>query len=257
MTAPAAASGGRIAALDALRGFALVNMIAYHGVYDWVSVFGRPAAWFTETAYAHPWQQAICWTFLLLAGAVFPYGRSALRRGGVIFGCGLLLTAVTLTAMPSERILFGVLHLIGAAVLFTALLRGALARVPAPLGTALCFGLFLLLRGVPMGYIGVGEWPLAALPRGLYTTPWLFPLGLPGPGFYSADYFPLIPWLFLFWTGLFLWQWLRPRAEARLRALPAPRLLVWLGRRSLWVYLLHQPVLLAAVFVLTRLFPAR
>ena len=45
----------RIAAFDALRGFALVNMAVYHGVYDWVYVFGRPAAWFTQTGNAHIW----------------------------------------------------------------------------------------------------------------------------------------------------------------------------------------------------------
>lgn len=103
----------RIAAFDALRGFALVNMAVYHGVYDWVYVFGRPAAWFTQTGNAHIWQQFICWTFILLAGAVFPYGKHAVRRGAVTFGCGFLLTAVTMLVMPSEQILFGVLHLIG------------------------------------------------------------------------------------------------------------------------------------------------
>lgn len=94
----------RIAAFDALRGFALVNMAVYHGVYDWVYVFGRPAAWFTQTGNAHIWQQFICWTFILLAGAVFPYGKHAVRRGAVTFGCGFLLTAVTMLVMPSEQI---------------------------------------------------------------------------------------------------------------------------------------------------------
>ncbi|MFQ7003899.1 MAG: heparan-alpha-glucosaminide N-acetyltransferase domain-containing protein, partial [Ruthenibacterium lactatiformans] len=121
----------RIAAFDALRGFALVNMAVYHGVYDWVYVFGRPAAWFTQTGNAHIWQQFICWTFILLAGAVFPYGKHAVRRGAVTFGCGFLLTAVTMLVMPSEQILFGVLHLIGAAVLLSALLRRFLDRAPA------------------------------------------------------------------------------------------------------------------------------
>ena len=200
----------RIAAFDALRGFALVNMAVYHGVYDWVYVFGRPAAWFTQTGNAHIWQQFICWTFILLAGAVFPYGKHAVRRGAVTFGCGLLLTAVTMLVMPSEQILFGVLHLIGAAVLLSALLRRFLDRAPALPGAIASFVLFLFLRSVPMGYLGIGELQLFELPRRLYSVPFLFPLGLPGPGFYSADYFPLIPGIFLFWRGLFLWRLLRP-----------------------------------------------
>ena len=178
----------RIAAFDALRGFALVNMAVYHGVYDWVYVFGRPAAWFTQTGNAHIWQQFICWTFILLAGAVFPYGKHAVRRGAVTFGCGFLLTAVTMLVMPSEQILFGVLHLIGAAVLLSALLRRFLDRAPALPGAIASFVLFLFLRSVPMGYLGIGELQLFELPRQLYSVPFLFPLGLPGPGFYSADY---------------------------------------------------------------------
>lgn len=243
----------RIAAFDALRGFALVNMAVYHGVYDWVYVFGRPAAWFTQTGNAHIWQQFICWTFILLAGAVFPYGKHAVRRGAVTFSFGFLLTAVTMLVMPSEQILFGVLHLIGAAVLLSALLRRFLDRAPALPGAIASFVLFLFLRSVPMGYLGIGELQLFELPRQLYSVPFLFPLGLPGPGFYSADYFPLIPWIFLFWTGLFLWRFLRPYAEETVRGWPACRPLVWLGRHSLWAYLLHQPVLLGFIFLLSIL----
>ena len=167
----------RIAAFDALRGFALVNMAVYHGVYDWVYVFGRPAAWFTQTGNAHIWQQFICWTFILLAGAVFPYGKHAVRRGAVTFSCGFLLTAVTMLVMPSEQILFGVLHLIGAAVLLSALLRRFLDRAPALPGAIASFVLFLFLRSVPMGYLGIGELQLFELPRRLYSVPFLFPLG--------------------------------------------------------------------------------
>lgn len=242
----------RVRLFDALRGLALINMIAYHGVYDWVSVFGRSAVWFTRTDYARGWQQAICWTFLLVAGAVFPYGRRPLRRGALVFGCGMLLTVVTLLVMPSERILFGVLHLIGAAILITALLRRMLEKIPAMPGAIGSFALFLLLRRVPGGFVGIGRFS-AALPRWLYRSPVLFPLGFPGPGFYSADYFSIIPWLFLFWTGMFLWRFLRPYAEERLRGKKICPPLEALGRHSLIVYLLHQPALMVIVFLLTRL----
>lgn len=151
------------------------------------------------------------------------------------------------------NILFGVLHLIGAAVLLSALLRRFLDRAPALPGAIASFVLFLFLRSVPMGYLGIGELQLFELPRQLYSVPFLFPLGLPGPGFYSADYFPLIPWIFLFWTGLFLWRFLRPYAEETVRGWPACRPLVWLGRHSLWAYLLHQPVLLGFIFLLSIL----
>ena len=243
--------GKRIAVLDALRGAALVQMVVYHGLYDWVYVFGQSAAWFTASRNAYLWQQAICWTFILVSGASFHYSRRGLRRGALVFGCGMLLTAVTLAVLPSERILFGVLHFLGLAMMLSAAVRGLLLRVPACAGFLASAALFCLTKQLPYGFLGFLDVRLWALPQTLYQSAWTFPLGLMGPGFYSADYFPLFPWLFLFWAGLYGWRLLMAtRAGAALRALRPVPVLNALGRRSLLCYMLHQPLLLAAVWLL-------
>ena len=62
-------------------------------------------------------------------------------------------------------------------------------------------------------------------------------------GFFSTDYFPLLPWLFLFWAGFFLHHLVgRERMQPLRRSVCPP--LGWLGRHSLVLYLLHQPVIL-------------
>ena len=78
-----------------------------------------------------------------------------------------------------------------------------------------------------------------ALPKGLYADLFTAWLGFPFPGFVSSDYFPLLPWIFLFWSGYFLYR-LRP--EEPHRELPRVAVLTWMGRHSLLIYLLHQPV---------------
>lgn len=244
----------RFAVLDTLRGFAVLNMVVFHGVYDWVYIFGRPAAWFTGTGNAYGWQQFICWTFILVAGAVFPLGRRPYKRGLVVFGCGMVLTAVTVLAMPSEQILFGILHFLGLAMLLTAPLRKWLLRVPAAVGAAGSFLLFLLTKSLPYGGLGLGDVLLWRLPAAWYSQRWTFPLGLMGPDFYSADYFPLLPWLFLFWTGMYLWRALSARWGGRLADIGPVPVFGWLGRHSLAVYMVHQPLLLAAVWALARIF---
>ena len=79
-----------------------------------------------------------------------------------------------------------------------------------------------------------------------YQLPGGFLIGLPNAGFHSADYFPLLPWLLLFLTGMYLSKALHRHMLARAEKLEIP-FLSWIGRHSLLIYLLHQPVLLAFV----------
>ena len=136
---------------------------------------------------------------------------------------------------------------LGTAALLTVPLRPLLARIPPRLGLILSFSLFLLARDVNHGYLGFAWVPLLRLPRGLYSNLATAGLGFPAPAFASSDYFALLPWLFLFWTGFYLYR-LRPEIPA----LPDIRLpgLSVISRHSLLLYLLHQPVLYAALVLL-------
>lgn len=245
-------TAARLWQLDALRGLALLNMLAYHAMYDWVYVFGHASAWYDIwSPGCHLWQQYICWSFILISGASFALARRPLKNGLVTAGCALVLTAATVLFMPSEQIWFGVLHLNACAVLLTCLLQPLLLRAPPAAGLAVCAGLYLLANQLPYGWLGFEQLRLAALPAALYRANWFW-LGLPDWGrFSSADYFPLVPWVFLFWCGWFGWR----LAGRRLRAGRAPaalRPLCAVGRRTLLVYMLHQPVIYGALWLLHR-----
>ena len=122
-----------------------------------------------------------------------------------------------------------------------ALLEKALRKIPPAVGAVVSVALFGLTYHAQLGYLGFGDgWVL--LPRFLYQNLFTAYLGFYPEGFFSTDYFPLVPWLFLFWSGFFLYHLIgRERMEPLRRSIcPA---LGWLGRHSLVVYLLHQPVL--------------
>lgn len=244
-------TGKRIALLDTVRGVAVVNMILYHAIYDWVYVFGKPVAWFESYA-AYLWEQAICWTFIFLAGMVSVYSQSLARHGAVVFGCAMVLTIVTSLAIPEQVILYGVLHLLGTAMLLTSFLRSALDKIPPIPGAVASGGLFLLLKGVPRGFIGVADHPLLNVPSFLYQMSWGFPLGFPAQGFWSSDYFPLVPWLFLFWTGRFFWRAAREYAEPYAKCIGGIPVFTAVGRHSLLIYMLHQPVVFATLWMMVR-----
>jgi len=230
--------GGRWAALDALRGLTLASMVVYHACWDLVYLFGVDWKWY-RSAGAYLWQQSICWTFILLSGFCWPLGKRPLRRGLEVFAGGALVTLVTVTAMPESRVLFGVLTLLGSCMLLMVPLERALGRVPAGAGLAASGALFALLRDVNQGFLGFERLRLAPLPEGWYRSLATAYVGFPPAEFWSTDYFALLPWAFLFLCGYFLQKCSngrRPEWDLRLPPLE------WLGRRSLWVYLLHQPL---------------
>lgn len=230
----------RYQVLDTIRGCALVSMLLYHASWDMVYMFGANWPWYHGFA-AYVWQQSICWTFILLSGYCWALGRHQLRRGLTVFFCGALITAVTWLFMRSNLVYCGVLTLLGASSLLLIPLAPALERVPAQAGAAGSFLLFLLTRDVNAGYLGFEGLRFAALPARLYRNHLTALLGFPPADFFSTDYFSLLPWFFLFLTGWFLFR-LRPEEVREIRPVP---LVTAMGRRSLLIYMLHQPVIYA------------
>ncbi len=228
--------------IDALRGITIISMILFHYSYDVLIMFGRDPGWYSRTS-THIWQQTICWSFILISGFVWPWGQKKnLRRGIVLNLCGLLVTAVTFFVMPSEVIWFGVLNFIGCAVLLMIPLHHLTEKIPPYAGILISFLLFLLFRNVQNGMLGFGSLLQIRLPEALYTTKLLTPLGFPYPGFRSSDYFPLLPWFFLYLCGWFGNRiFMRHPSWQKAAHLYIP-FLTEIGRKSIWIYLLHQPV---------------
>lgn len=233
----------RLHFLDSLRGFLLVNMIAYHGLWNLVFLFGVHAPWYTGTP-GYIWQQGVCWVFFLLSGFCWNFGRSHLKRGLTVFGGGAIVSAVTCLVMPESQILFGVLTCLGSCMILLTPLEKWLTKIPAVAGFALSFGIFALLRNIPIGSLGFENLVICPLPAKLYRNLFTAYLGFPPRSFFSTDYFPLIPWFFLYVAGYFLFHLLEEKGlNERLFAKGKIPVLNWLGRHSLTVYLLHQPIL--------------
>ncbi len=239
----------RLSLLDGLRGITLLSMIAYHAAYDLVYLYHRQLPGYRGLP-GYLWQQSICWTFLFLSGYCRGISRSGtgrqLRRGLILSGCGLLITAVTALVMPDSVVIMGVLSFYGLAVLLTALASPLLSRISAPAGLLCCLVLFFLTRNVPSGSLGFESIRLCSLPGFLYQGIPMMILGFPWPGFYSTDYFSLLPWIFLFWSGYYSSSIVRPAFLEKSFCRP----LEFLGRHSLLIYMLHQPVIMACCLLL-------
>lgn len=235
-------STSRYAVLDAIRGFALVHMILYHTSWDLVYLFGFDWPWYRSyTAYL--WQQSICWSFIFLAGFCQSLGRQRYRRGWIVFSAGALISILTRLLMPQNQILFGVLTLIGSCLLIVTACEPLLNRIPPLAGFLLNTVFFIWTKNVPQGYLGLGKKFIISLPRSWYTHLYTAYLGFPPSNFHSTDYFPLIPWLFLFTAGYFSFRYWKQQNLLHLLKPSFIPPLEWLGRHSLIIYLLHQPLL--------------
>ena len=233
---------GRYDLIDTIRGIAIISMVIFHFCYDVFMVYGRDPSWY-GTPVVHVWQQSICWTFILVSGFVWSWGRSGnLKRGIMLNVWGLVISGVTVLAMPAEAVWFGILNCIGCAVLLMIPMEPVLRRIPAAIGLVAAFALFVMFKDVQLGYLGVPGVFRLDLPDWLYDCRVLTPFGFPFPGFRSSDYFPILPWLFLYICGYFLNGIAMPVRPLHSVARHGLAPLSTVGRYSIWIYLIHQPV---------------
>lgn len=223
----------RIWELDTLRGLCVLGMVLVHFIFNLVEMYGlidwEYPVWFVLVK---EWGGLL---FLLISGICVTLGSHPVRRGILVFFCGLICTAVTYGMVAlnfadnSMIIWFGVLHCLGVCML----LWPAFSRLPVWLVAVL--GVVLMGLGFYFVY-------------GVKVDTWLLvPFGLTFPAFATPDYFPLLPYLGLFLLGAALGKTLYKNKTTLFPNInPKNPVIVFfsqLGRYSLWIYLLHQPVL--------------
>lgn len=234
--------------IDALRGFALVNMIAFHFCYDIFMIYGLNTKW-ASAPLVIAWERFICISFILISGVCLHFSNHPYRRGIIINLCGFLITVVTFFAMPEQAVWFGVLNLIGTSMLITAALRGLFDKINPFLGSVLSLLCFAVFYGVPERYIGFFNIKLFDLPDFFYQFKYVAFIGFPDSGFRSSDYFPVITWFFVYILGYFLWRIIKQYGKENIFR-QRVYFLDFLGRHSLLIYLLHQPLLMGICFLI-------
>lgn len=221
----------RIWELDALRGISILAVIGLHLMFDLqLPLLKHPAMVIFNAA--------VGIVFVVLSGLCVTLGSHPVRRGLQVFGCAMAITAVTRTMAewnflhPTLIIRFGVLHLLGLAMVLWPLFRKLPTWLLAVLGAAI---------------LALGYW----LKTVTVSVGWLFPLGLMAPGFSSGDYFPLAPFLGWFFLGAVLGRKIYRKKRSIFPDFSKNfGFFCWCGRHSLLLYLLHQPILYGIILLL-------
>lgn len=237
-------SKGRIGFLDSLRGIALLAMAHYHFTWD-LELFGYLDPGTATSGWLKIYARGIASTFLFLAGfSLYLAHNKGIRwqgfgkRLGLIAAAAFAITIVTIFAVPQGPIFFGILHSIAACSLIGLLF----IRLPAAMTLIVALAALLAPK---------------YLSAEIFAHPVFYWLGLSPYPVRSNDYVPLLPWIGAFLIGMSAAQFILPRGWLnRFRKDSSKRNIIALaGRHSLTFYLLHQPILIAALYLFSLIAP--
>ncbi|MDE1158697.1 MAG: DUF1624 domain-containing protein [Neorhizobium sp.] len=243
----------RIQLIDTLRGLALIAMASYHFTWD-LEYFGYVDPGTATSGFFRIYARCIASTFLFLAGVslVLAHGRgirwaSFRKRLAMVAGAALLISVATWFIFEDEWIYFGILHNIAV----TGVVGLLFVRLP-----------WFVAGLVALAIIGAMVMDTALMP-GLMDTPafdsrWLSWIGFAEMPPRSNDYVPVFPWIAAVLVGIAVATLVVSRGwHHRLAGLQTKQnILTKAGRHSLAFYLIHQPVLLALVYLFSAVHPA-
>ncbi len=236
--------------VDSWRGVAIITMVIFHLMFDLRNFGGVPVV--LHEGFWFYFQRFTATSFIALSGVsvILSYNRALFKQGSAdglawkiarrglhILGIGLIFSLVMRVAgLPP--IDFGVLHLIGTSIICSIpFLRNRwLTLAVAGLLYALSYLLKFMNLQAPAG------------------VSWLVPLGIEPPGYYYSDYFPFPHWFAVFLIGVFVGSVLYAGGTRRLSLpnlgafFPFPAL-QFLGRHSLVIYVIHQPILIGLLLL--------
>lgn len=234
----------RLIVVDIVRGLAIAGVVLFHLVWDFeftgiISGVAQHPVWLT-------FGRSLAGTFMILVGVSLALAHPAqirwspfMRRLGIIALAATAVTVVTYTVFPASFVYFGILHAIAAATL----IGGLFIRAPA----SLCLAVGTAIFALPFIY--------ESTVFDTRLTAWIGFFTQPPP---SNDFVPIFPWVGLTLFGMAGTKWLLAFDLEGYLSRTAPqgqsaRFLAWCGRRSLVIYLVHQPVLLAVIVPVSRL----
>lgn len=233
----------RIWELDVLRGIAIFLMVVFHFIFDLTVFFGVEGISYQEGFWYYEGRAAAI-IFIVLVGVVSSLIHQreehevALQknsyRGLRLIALGLLITLATFILARENTIWFGILHFLGLAILISI----PLCRYK---------WLNLLLAAI----LFASYFPI----RNLYTDSYTgLIFGIMPPSFASYDHYALIPWLGFVLIGITLGNWLYKDGKRIIKREPSPveKSLAKIGKYSLWIYMIHQPILLTIMWLYFR-----
>lgn len=232
-----ALSSSRVYLIDELRGFAIFCMVFYHAFFDMSSLFNLDIGDKLLNVFM-PVEPVFAGLFVFISGISSRLSHNNLKRGLKLLAVSLLVTLATyifdLLFDMNILIMFGILHMLAISMLAFSAFKPLLDKLK-PLWGLIIFSLIFIIS-----YFAMQNFSGQINPsHNLFA-----PLGFHNGSFRSSDYFPLIPWIFIFIAGSYLGIYIKEGKTPEWALKSRSTFFQFLGRNSLIIYILHQPVIL-------------
>lgn len=222
--------------LDNLRGACMIYTIFYHALFN-LSMLFVPCQKILFSVPITILRDVVAATFIFIAGISSYLTRSNLKRGTKALIAALLVTLATYVAMPEMTIIFGILHFFAFAMLLFSAIKPLFEKIPSFIGLPIFILLYVLTRSLYEMDLGTPDNFL------------MFALGFK-TSILSGDYYPIMPHIFMFFTGCFAGRLFKERKAPRIfEKNPIPPL-ASIGRHTMLIYLAHQPILFGALIII-------
>lgn len=227
----------RIAELDILKGIALILMIINHIAFDLSEFFAVDFSAFDSFASVAGKTSAVL--FMTVCGISTTIGKRNIKNGLRLLGLAMVLTLVTAVfdriAGTEICIKFGILHFLA----FAMIISCGVKKLPVP-----------VIGGLAVACFALGKLFLSIL----VDFPFLYPFGLRTSQFYSGDYYPLFPNLCFVFLGIIIGKTIYKTRKSLFKRQPGLiKPLCFFGRHTLILYFVHQPIILAVLYIIIRI----
>jgi len=235
--------------LDEIRGFMVLCMVIYHGFLAVDMALGGSDIALMLFDFFTPLEPFFAGGFILLSGLCCNFSRSNLKRGFILLIIALAFNIGTLIGelyfdFYGLLIQFGILNLLSFCMIFVGVFQKLLNKINAKIGLAV-FGILFILA-----YIFIAKPDLSFV---TVNNEYLFMFGFVAPGFRSADYFPILPWLFIYLAGFYLGKIGIIEKYSNIFSKKCIIPFRILGKYAIIVYILHQPIIFGITYLIGSL----
>lgn len=220
----------RIFEIDLLKVIAIIFMIVFHFIYDLNEFMGLDIIY--ESGFWYWLGRIAAFFFIFLAGINSGFSKNPIKRGMIVFGCGIIITLISFLVFKDYYVRFGILHFLGISMMISPFLK----RINN----------WILLLIALVGGI------LFSFDTFIYNTKVIMFLentfGKP-----SVDYYPLFPYLSLFILGILIYKIYYYKKKSIINLYTRSNIISITSKYSLLIYLIHQPIILGIMYLIKYL----